>query len=278
MVLASWLAIVPAAGSPIERDGDVDLDLLALLHDEEVDVLDDLVHGVLLHVLDERELGRAGDVELEQRVGAADEQRDLVARERDVLRVGAVAVDDGGDLAGGAEAAGGALAEVLAQLGVDLGCLSDMGVLLLGGGDSRRTVVCGFSTRTQTREETGGPLHRVDNGCRSTRGRVRIPRRGSVRQSTRRPRPPTTRLRRAAATRYRELRLIDPRRTIDHRQRPSSRTCWSGPSASIAALGTGAHGRRLLVDGPVGATARTDTRVGLSQRRHTVGPFPADGV
>jgi hypothetical protein len=82
-----------------DDDGHVDLDLLALLHDEEVDVLDDLVHRVLLHVLDERQLLLAGDAELEHRVGAADEQRHLVAGQRHVHRVGAVAVDDGGDLA-----------------------------------------------------------------------------------------------------------------------------------------------------------------------------------
>ena len=51
----------------------------------------------------------------------------------DVHGVGAVAVDDGGDLAGGAEAAGEALAEVLAELGVDLGVgFSRHGVLLAG--------------------------------------------------------------------------------------------------------------------------------------------------
>jgi hypothetical protein len=44
-----------------------------------------------------------------------------VAGQRDVHRVGAVAVDDGGDLARGAQAAGEALAEVLANLGDDLG-------------------------------------------------------------------------------------------------------------------------------------------------------------
>ena len=63
-----------------DDDRDVDLDLLALLHDEEVDVLDDLVHRVLLDVLDQRELLLAVELELEHRVGAADEERDLVAR------------------------------------------------------------------------------------------------------------------------------------------------------------------------------------------------------
>ena len=79
-------AIVPGADSPIDEHGHVDLDLLALLDDEEVDVLDDLVHRVLLHVLDERELLLAVDVELEHGVRAADQQRDLVAGQGDVQR------------------------------------------------------------------------------------------------------------------------------------------------------------------------------------------------
>src|SRR5690606_36743579 len=106
-----------------DGDRDVDLNLLALLHDEEVDVLDDLAYRVLLDILDERELRAAFDVELEQRVGAADDERDLVARKCTVHGLGAVAVDDGGDLASSAQAAGEALAELVANLSVDLGVL-----------------------------------------------------------------------------------------------------------------------------------------------------------
>ncbi len=83
-------------------------------------MLDDLTNRVALDVLDERQLVLAVDVELEQRVGATHEQRDLVAGQRDVDGRGAVAVDHGRDLAGGTQAAGEALAEVLTQLGVDL--------------------------------------------------------------------------------------------------------------------------------------------------------------
>ena len=110
------------AGSGLadERDRDVDLDLLALLHDEEVDVLDDLVHRVLLHVLDQRELRLPATSSSSTALARRISSDDLVAGQRDVHGVGAVTVDDGGDLAGGAEAAGEALAEVLANLGLDL--------------------------------------------------------------------------------------------------------------------------------------------------------------
>jgi hypothetical protein len=107
-------------GLALDVHRDLDLDLLAALDDDEVEVLDDLVHRVLLHVLDERELGGAADLELEHGVRLADEQQDLVARQREVAGVGAVAVEHGGDLAGGADLARRALAERLARLGDDL--------------------------------------------------------------------------------------------------------------------------------------------------------------
>ena len=48
-------------------------------------MLDDLEHGVLLDVLDQGELARAFDVELEHGVRLAEQQADLVGREGDVL-------------------------------------------------------------------------------------------------------------------------------------------------------------------------------------------------
>src|SRR5690606_24738487 len=110
------------AGERLTGDDDRNLDvhLLALLDHEQVDVLDDLAHRVALDVLDEDELRLALDVEVEQRVGAADDQRDLVTGKRHVDRVGAVAVDDRGDLPLGAEATGEALAEAGAKVGADL--------------------------------------------------------------------------------------------------------------------------------------------------------------
>ena len=104
-----------------DRDGHVDLNLLALLDHEQVDVLDDLVHGVLLDILDQRQLMSALDIEFEHCVGATQEQCDLMAGQGDVYGLFAVAVDDGRDLACCAEATGEALAEAGANLGVDLG-------------------------------------------------------------------------------------------------------------------------------------------------------------
>ena len=114
-------------GLALDDDGDVDGDLLATAHDDEVDVLDDLAHRVALDVLDEGELGRTLDVEVDDRVGGTDEQHRLVAREGDVLRLGAVAVDDRGDLVGGAELARSALAELGAGLRCELGVVGHGG-------------------------------------------------------------------------------------------------------------------------------------------------------
>src|SRR5690606_16039523 len=116
-------------GFALEVHGHVDGDLLALAHDDEVEVLDDLVHRVLLHILDERELALAVDLQVEHLVGLADDERRLVARQGDVHRLGAVAVDDGRDLAGGAQAAG----EALAELGADVDDELVLAVVLRGG-------------------------------------------------------------------------------------------------------------------------------------------------
>ncbi|MDR6166610.1 hypothetical protein QE367_000814 [Microbacterium paludicola] len=76
-------------------------------------------------------------------VGAADEQQHLVARQGDVHGVGAVAVDDGGDLTGGTQTAGEALAEVGARLCNDLGVgLRGHAFLLVGPRPG--SAVCGF--------------------------------------------------------------------------------------------------------------------------------------
>src|SRR6185312_6120415 len=123
---------------------DLDLNLLALAHDDEVEVLDDLAHRVLLHILDERQLRLALDVELKHLVRLADDERDLVTRQRDVLRLGAVTVDDGGNLARGADLARRALAEGIANLGDEVvAAVVSHGFLLSG---PRPT--CVYSTRT----------------------------------------------------------------------------------------------------------------------------------
>ena len=113
---------VSRAASPFEVDGDLDGDLLAAADGDEVDVLEVAVDRVDLDLLGQRQLGLALDVELEQRVRAAvlEGHHRVVAREGDVDRLVAVAVDDGGDLVLAADAAGGALAELGARLGGDL--------------------------------------------------------------------------------------------------------------------------------------------------------------
>ena len=99
-----------------------------------IEVLDDAEHGVLLHVLDEGEALDAVDLELEHRVRLADDQADLVGGERDVLRLGAVAVEHRGDLAGATGAARGALAELGALLDGN-SYLGHGGVLLVASGE-----------------------------------------------------------------------------------------------------------------------------------------------
>src|SRR6478609_6546647 len=111
-----------------DRDRDLDLDLLAAADDQQVDVLDDVLDRVALDVLGQGQDRLAVDLDLEQRVrGALDREHGLVAREGDVDRLGAVPVQDGRDLVGATQAAGGALAELGAGGG---------GELDLGHGDS----------------------------------------------------------------------------------------------------------------------------------------------
>ena len=113
----------------VSRDGladeehrDVDGDLLAAADRDQVDVLEHAPDRVDLDLLGQGQLGLALDLELEQRVGAAvlDRHHRVVAREGQVDRVVAVAVDDRGDLVLAADAAGRALAELGAQLCGDL--------------------------------------------------------------------------------------------------------------------------------------------------------------
>ena len=76
---------------------------------------------VTLDLLDQREVrGAVGELELEQRVGVTGGQGGGVAGQGEVEGCLAVAVQDGGNQALGAQAARGALAEVLAQFDVQL--------------------------------------------------------------------------------------------------------------------------------------------------------------
>src|SRR5690606_18992392 len=133
-------------------------------HDDEVDVLDDLAHRVFLHVLHERELALAADLEVEQGVRLAQDEAHLVAWQRHVLRLGAVTVDDRGDLAGGADLAGRALAELVAGFRDELVVVGHGDSLWWAQGPSWFVV----NSNAQQREERRGPYHRVDHGSACT--------------------------------------------------------------------------------------------------------------
>ena len=94
-------------------DGDLNVDLLAGLDGQEVGVQDVAAHGVNLNVLDEGQLGLALDLQLDERVlGAANDEEEFVAGNVQVTGLGAVAVEDRGDLAGAAGAAGSTLTKL----------------------------------------------------------------------------------------------------------------------------------------------------------------------
>ena len=99
IVLVSWVTRVPRR---LALDDDVDLDvhLLAAPHDEQVCVLDVAADGMDVERLGQGELFGALDVEGEHRVGAGMAQHggELVGGQLEVLRSGAVAVEDGGTL------------------------------------------------------------------------------------------------------------------------------------------------------------------------------------
>ena len=102
------------AGDRLALDDDVDLDghLLAAANDEQVGVLDVAPDRMDLERLGQRQLLLAVDVEREDGVGAgvAEHRGEVTAGQQQMLRVGAVAVEHGGDLACAACAARRALA------------------------------------------------------------------------------------------------------------------------------------------------------------------------
>ncbi len=80
-------------------------------------MVDRPTHRIALHVLRERELRGVADDDREQRVRVLEGHHGRVARKQHVNRVGAVAIEHGGNLAVDARAARGALAELVARLG-----------------------------------------------------------------------------------------------------------------------------------------------------------------
>ena len=101
-----------------DDDRDVDGDLLAAADQQQVDVLDVVAQRMADDGLRQRQLVAVGELQGQHRVGAALERvREVAGRQRQVPRVGAVAVQDGGDLAGAAGSPG----TTLAELGADFG-------------------------------------------------------------------------------------------------------------------------------------------------------------
>ena len=120
-------------GVALEVHVDVDDDLLAALHDDQVDVLDDRLDRVALHVLGQGELLLAVEDDGEQGVALLQREHRLVAGQGDVHRLAAVAVHDGGDLVVAADLARGTLAELGAGLGDELGCRTRVLLEIDGG-------------------------------------------------------------------------------------------------------------------------------------------------
>jgi hypothetical protein len=103
-----------------ERQRDVDGDLLAAADGDQVDVLERATNGVAHDDLRQSQLLALVGLQREQRVGVVlEREHELVARQREVAGLVAVAVEHGGHLAGTAGAAGRTLAELGAGLGDD---------------------------------------------------------------------------------------------------------------------------------------------------------------
>ena len=117
-----------------DDDGDLNVNLLAGLDGQEVGVQDVTAHGVNLNVLDEGQLGLALDLQLNERVlGAANDEEEVVAGNVQVTGLGTVAVEDRGDLAGAAGAAGSALTKLGTLLGKQDGVVAHVSFLRFSG-------------------------------------------------------------------------------------------------------------------------------------------------
>jgi hypothetical protein len=105
-------------GVALDDDVDLDGDALALVQDEEVGVLDAATDRVHDDRLGQCQLRLAGDVEGEHSVGAVVTQHgsECAGVECQVLRVGCVSVQNGGNEAVATSAACGTLAEFGADL------------------------------------------------------------------------------------------------------------------------------------------------------------------
>ena len=164
---------------------------LGLADHDQVDVLEHLADDVALDVARGADVVGAVDVEREHDAGLAQGLGQVVAVEGHVDRVGAVAVDHGGHLAGAAQAAGRALAEVAARDGghVNLGVGHDTnssrswGDGPSAGGSTRHHVDHGSAVRSQERRTQRGTLaeewprvyRRPDSRTKRSSGALRHP-------------------------------------------------------------------------------------------------------
>jgi hypothetical protein len=109
----------------VEVDRDVDRDPLAAAYQDQVEMLDDPADRVALDRLRECQLAAVCQLQLEEDVGTVGAQRvlELARRQRNVPGVGAVAVEDGRDLARAPGTPSATLAELSARFGgnTDLG-------------------------------------------------------------------------------------------------------------------------------------------------------------
>jgi hypothetical protein len=105
----------------LDVDADLDGDLLALAHLDEVDVLEEALDRVGLDLLGQGQQRLALDVDVQQRVGATVLERHhrVVPGQGDVLGVVPVAVDDRRHLVRATDASRSALAELGTGLGLD---------------------------------------------------------------------------------------------------------------------------------------------------------------
>ena len=115
-------------------NGDLNIDLLAGLNGQEVGVQDVAAHGVNLNVLNEGQLGLAVDLQLNEGVlGAADDEEEVVAGNVQVTGLGAVAVEDRGDLTSAAGAAGSTLTKLGTLFGKQDGVVAHVSFLRFSG-------------------------------------------------------------------------------------------------------------------------------------------------
>ncbi len=114
LLLDQPVPVVHLGGLPDEGDRHLGADDLVTPDDHEVDMGDRLGHRMALHLAGQRQVGALGCLEREELVGpglTVEGDPELAGHDRHRERIGAVPVDDAGDLALTAQAAHGAAAD-----------------------------------------------------------------------------------------------------------------------------------------------------------------------